>query len=80
MGGGTRTAPNGFSSTDGSNSSGSQCGSSDYFYLDNINYQNTNPLDGLFVCTVFSTTVTSAGWNWAFLDFDRSEWFNFYNL
>jgi len=54
-------------------------GSSDYFYLDNINYQNTNPLDGIFVCTVFSTTVTNTGWNWAFLDFDRSEWFNFYN-
>jgi len=56
-------------------------GSSDYFYLDNINYQNTNPLDGLFVCSVFSTTnnTTSISGNWSFLDFDRSEWFNFFN-
>jgi len=56
-------------------------GSSDYFYLEDINYQNTNPLDGLFVCSVFSTTNTATGLsnNWAFLDFDRSEWFNFFN-
>lgn len=56
-------------------------GSSDYFYLEGLNYQNSSPLDAYLVCTVFRTqnTSTSISWNWAFLDFDRSEWFNFYN-
>lgn len=57
-------------------------GSSDYFYLESLNYQNTTPMDGFLVCTVFRTnnTNTSLSGNWAFLDFDRSEWFNFYNI
>ncbi len=56
-------------------------GSSDYLYLENLNYTNANPLDGLLVCSVFRTPNTAWGLadNWAFLDFDRSEWFNFYN-
>ncbi len=56
-------------------------GSSDYLYLENLNYTNATPLDGLLVCSVFRTpnTNTSISGNWAFLDFDRSDWFNFYN-
>ena len=54
---------------------------SDYFYLEDINYVNTNPLDWILICSVFRTpsTSTSISWNWSFLDFDRSEWFNFYH-
>jgi len=57
-------------------------GSSDYFYLESLNYQSSSPMDGFLVCTVFRTnnTNTSLTGNWAFLDFDRSEWFNFYNI
>lgn len=56
-------------------------GITDYFYIENLNYTNTKPLDGLLVCTVFRTanTSNSLARNWSFLDFDRSEWFNFYN-
>ncbi len=56
-------------------------GSSDYFYLQSLNYTSAAPMDGLLVCTVFKTTNTntSLSGNWAFLDFDRSEWFNFYS-
>ncbi len=57
-------------------------GTSDYFYIENLNYVNTNTIDGLLVCSVFKTTNTSSSlsWNWSILDFDRSEWFNFYSL
>lgn len=46
-----------------------------------MNYNATNQIDGLFVCTVFKTPNTQTGFNanWAFLDFDRSEYFDFYN-
>ncbi|MDA9129340.1 hypothetical protein N9J72_02590, partial [Candidatus Gracilibacteria bacterium] len=56
-------------------------GTSDFFYVESLNYVNTNPLDGLLVCSVFRTnnTTTSLSGNWSLLDFDRSEWFNFYN-
>ncbi len=57
-------------------------GTNDYLYIENLHYVNTNPLDGFLVCTVFRTPNTKTGLsdNWAFLDFDRSEWFDFYNL
>lgn len=56
-------------------------GTSEYFYIDNLHYTNSNPLDWLLVCWVFRTNHTSTSYNdnWAILDFDRSEWFNFYN-
>jgi hypothetical protein len=56
-------------------------GSSEYFYLENLNYTNLNPLDWLLVCWVFKTNHVSSSYNdnWAILDFDRSEWFDFYN-
>ena len=54
---------------------------SDYLYIENLNYVNTNPLDGILVCWAFRTNHVSSSYNdnWAIIDFDRSEWFTFYN-
>lgn len=54
---------------------------SEYFYLKDLNYSNISPLDWLLVCWVFKTNHVSSSYNdnWALLDFDRSEWFDFYN-
>lgn len=56
-------------------------GSSEFFYLEGLSYTSANPLDGLLVCGVFKTNHVSSSYNdnWALLDFDRSEWFDFYN-
>lgn len=54
-------------------------GNDDYIALDMF-YNGANALSQFTVCNWFNTTFSSGGWNdnWAFLDFDRSEYFDFY--
>ncbi|NOZ43785.1 MAG: hypothetical protein GXP45_01200 [bacterium] len=48
--------------------------------MSGIYYQGTNAIPALFVCTVFRTSFNNSNRskNRAFLDFDRSDFFNFY--
>tara|TARA_B100000809_G_scaffold266664_1_gene330581 strand:- start:6575 stop:10933 length:4359 start_codon:yes stop_codon:yes gene_type:complete len=58
-------------------------GSSNRMPIENKNYTSVDNLNQVYVWTVFNTdfsNTTTSGTldssNWAFLDFDRSEWFN----
>ncbi|NRD19609.1 T9SS type A sorting domain-containing protein [Winogradskyella eckloniae] len=59
-------------------------GSSDRLPIENKNYTSADNLNQVYVWTVYATTFSDASQasnsydttNWAFLDFDRSEWFN----
>ena len=55
-------------------------GTSDYAYIESLVYNSANAITGLTATCWFRTGYTSTGTNdnWAFLDFDRSEYFNFY--
>jgi hypothetical protein len=55
-------------------------GTDDYFPVhSNLYYDASSSLNDLAVFSVFLTNYTGGGNdNWAFLDFDRSEFFNFY--
>ncbi len=54
-------------------------GNDDYVAL-NMYYDTQGEIEELTVCAWFRTSYSSTGYNnnWAFLDFDRSEYFNFY--
>jgi len=55
-------------------------GNSDYAYINDLYYQSTTALPKITAMCWFKTAQVSGGdWdNWAFLDFDRSEYFNFF--
>ncbi|USN57200.1 MAG: hypothetical protein H6766_01755 [Candidatus Peribacteria bacterium] len=54
-------------------------GTSDFLAIQNIFY-NSASINGLFICTVFKTaySATSYNSNRSFIDFDRSEFYDFY--
>lgn len=54
-------------------------GTSDYLPV-NFGYTSTDYLSGMMVCSVFRTTFVGSKYNdnWSILDFDRSDYFNFY--
>jgi hypothetical protein len=59
-------------------------GTNDRLPIQNINYTSADALDQVYIWTVYATTFSNTSQssnsydsrNWAFLDFDRSEWFN----
>ena len=55
-------------------------GTNDYLAIENKYYQGHNQISELTVCVWYRTSETTGGWtdNWAFFDFDRSEYFNFF--
>jgi hypothetical protein len=56
-------------------------GSHDFIYInDSLHFTNPNEISAVTVSCWFKTSFSSSGnWdNWAFFDFDRSEYFNFY--
>jgi len=56
-------------------------GSHDFLYInDEMHFTNANEIPAVTVTCWFKTSFSSSGdWdNWAFLDFDRSEYFNFF--
>ncbi|MHA1824874.1 MAG: LamG domain-containing protein [Promethearchaeota archaeon] len=55
-------------------------GSSDYISINNKNFAGRNIIDGITVSVWFKTNFHGSSYsnNWAFCDFDRSEYFNFY--
>ncbi|MFX1590374.1 MAG: LamG-like jellyroll fold domain-containing protein, partial [Promethearchaeota archaeon] len=56
-------------------------GSHDFIYInDSLHFTNPNEISAVTVSCWFKTSFSSSGnWdNWAFLDFDRSEYFNFF--
>jgi len=52
----------------------------DWLAIQGKEYENPNQLTELTVLVWFKTGMTSGDWtqNWAFFDFDRSEYFNFF--
>ena len=55
-------------------------GSSDYMSINDKFFQGSNIIDEITVSVWFKTTYTGSSYtsNWAFFDFDRSEYFDFY--
>ncbi len=57
-------------------------GSNDFVYInDELHYEDQNEIPAVTVSCWFKTTYSSTldyTYNWAFFDFDRSEYFNFY--
>ncbi|KKL94109.1 hypothetical protein LCGC14_1867970, partial [marine sediment metagenome] len=57
-------------------------GSNDYVYVnDEMHFTDPNEISAVTVSVWFKTDFSSTQdytWNWAFFDFDRSEFFNFY--
>ena len=55
-------------------------GTSDYLYINDLFYNTNGQIDKLTVSCWFKTTYTGSSYssNWAFFDYDRSEYFNFY--
>lgn len=55
-------------------------GGSDYFPISGLSYTGTGALSHIFSCTVFRSNQTGGGFNsnWAFVDFDRSEYYDYY--
>ncbi len=55
-------------------------GTNDYLAIENKYYQGHNQIPELTVCVWYRTSETTGSWtnNWAFFDFDRSEYFNFF--
>ncbi|NRD22933.1 T9SS type A sorting domain-containing protein [Winogradskyella litoriviva] len=59
-------------------------GTNDRLPIENLNYTSSDNLNQVYVWTVYSTSYTDLSGtsssydnkNWAFLDFDRSEWFS----
>ncbi len=55
-------------------------GSNNYVAIQNLNYNSPGQINALTVCVWFNTSFGGAGWtnNWALVDFDRSEYYNFF--
>lgn len=55
-------------------------GTSDFLAIEDLSYTGTSAISSLFTCAVFRTNFIGGGFNgnWAFLDFDRSEYFDIY--
>lgn len=55
-------------------------GTSDRFAIENLSYTSSQVLTDLSAFVVYATAFSNASYNsnWAFIDFDRSEAFNFY--
>ncbi|WP_299064448.1 T9SS type A sorting domain-containing protein [uncultured Polaribacter sp.] len=55
-------------------------GISDRFAISNLNYTNGQTIGELYAFVVYKTSFSSGAYNanWSFLDFDRSESYNFY--
>ncbi|NOZ68902.1 MAG: DUF2341 domain-containing protein [Deferribacteres bacterium] len=55
-------------------------GSGDYLAIRNLNYTTRGGISALTVCVWFNTSFGGSGWvsNWALVDFDRSEYYNFF--
>ncbi|MEE9377369.1 MAG: LamG-like jellyroll fold domain-containing protein [Candidatus Lokiarchaeia archaeon] len=55
-------------------------GTNDYLAIENKYYQGHNQIPELTICVWYKTSETTGTWtnNWAFFDFDRSEYFNFF--
>ncbi len=55
-------------------------GTSDYLSIDSKHFSTIGEISGLTVTCWFKTPETGVEWtyNWAFFDYDRSEYFNFY--
>ena len=55
-------------------------GNSDYLPISSKNFSGTGAISALTTFIVFKTDYTGGGYNgnWSFLDFDRSDFFNFY--
>ncbi len=78
--GGVTEQPNRLSSSVNYNPSVIFDGNSDHLPISGLSYNGTSPLNGFASFVVFKTSYTSGNYNnnWAFLDFDRSDYFNFY--
>ncbi len=55
-------------------------GTSNSLAIENLSYTGTNAISDLYSCSIFRTSFVNVAnnQNWAFLDFDRSEYFNYY--
>ena len=55
-------------------------GNDDYIAIENKYYSGQGEIKELSVCALFKTSFAYSSYssNWAFLDFDRSEYFNFF--
>ena len=55
-------------------------GSNDYGAIQNLYYDTAGQISEITTCAWFKTTFSGSSYssNWAFIDFDRSEYFNFY--
>jgi hypothetical protein len=55
-------------------------GTSGYVAIQNLHYDTAGEIPELTVCAWFNTSFSGGGYNsnWAFVDFDRSEYYNFY--
>ncbi|WP_407556254.1 T9SS type A sorting domain-containing protein [Winogradskyella sp. 4-2091] len=55
-------------------------GANDSFAISNLNYANNQTINQLYGFVIYKTDYSSTGYNgnWSFIDFDRSETFNFY--
>lgn len=54
-------------------------GTDDYVAIQDLHYDTAESIDAITVCCWFKTSDSSGKFNnWAFVDFDRSEYFNFY--
>ncbi|MCK4319136.1 right-handed parallel beta-helix repeat-containing protein, partial [Candidatus Micrarchaeota archaeon] len=55
-------------------------GDGDYLAIKNLHFDTTGEIGNLTVCVWFKTKESGGGTfdNWAFVDFDRSEYFNFF--
>lgn len=55
-------------------------GSNDYLALRTINFNSSNQIPEMTTCVWFRTSFVGTAYNdnWAFIDFDRSEYFDFY--
>ncbi len=55
-------------------------GLDDYIAIQNLNYNTAGQIDKLTVCAWFNTSLGGGGSfdNWAIVDFDRSDYYNFF--
>lgn len=52
----------------------------DYIAIQDLHYDTAASIDAITVCAWFKTSYGGGSWtsNWAFVDFDRSDYFDFY--
>ncbi len=55
-------------------------GDDDYIAIQNLNYNTAGQISELTACAWFRTSFIGSSWveNWAIVDFDRSDYFNFF--